>query len=133
MVSDSRGIFFQIPFTREEIECRCGCGTIHHDVEFIKLLTAARWAAGIPFPIASWCRCERHNKKVGGVPTSAHLVGKAADILVGSLESRYKILKSLISVGFCRFGIGENFIHVDLDRSKRQGVIWTYPLGKKLK
>jgi hypothetical protein len=36
------------------------------------------------------------------------------------------ILAALMNAGFSRFGIGHNFIHVDLDEDKTQGVIWTY-------
>ena len=31
-----------------------------------------------------------------------------------------------MEAGFSRFGIGHNFIHVDIDEDKIQGVIWTY-------
>lgn len=132
MQDDDRGLLMQIPFKKKEIMCRCGCETIILDLEFIKKLTAARWIAGIPFGISSWCRCEKHNREVGGTPTSSHLIGKAADIRTNSVEHRYRILKALMAAGFNRFGIGETFIHVDLDRSKRQNVIWKYPNTKKI-
>jgi len=32
----------------------------------------------------------------------------------------------LLEVGFTRIGIGNTFIHVDIDKDKSQNVIWTY-------
>jgi hypothetical protein len=62
---------------------------------------------------------------VGGVANSSHLVGKAADIAVGSGAERYIILNALIQAGFRRIGVAKTFIHCDNDESKPNSV-WTY-------
>ncbi len=59
-------------------------------------------------------------------PTSSHIKGLAADILVKNSRERAVILAALMNAGFSRFGIGHNYLHVDLDEEKKQGVIWTY-------
>ena len=35
-------------------------------------------------------------------------------------------MKSLMKVGFNRIGVGNTFIHVDIDPEKPIDVIWTY-------
>ena len=41
---------------------------------------------GLPLYISSGYRCDELNKKVGGVKTSQHTKGQAADIQLGSVE-----------------------------------------------
>jgi len=112
-------------FSKKELECPC-CGKCEMDDNFLLMLDRAREYAGIPFVISSGFRCEKHNREVGGSPTSSHLKGKAVDIVADNSRRRYIILKALMKVGFTRIGIGKNFIHVDNDESKVQGVIWLY-------
>ena len=98
---------------------------INMDNAFLQMLDDARGIAGIPFKITSGYRSAEHNQKVGGVKNSSHLVGKAADIGVGSGNERYIILDALIKAGFCRMGIAKTFIHCDNDETKSNSV-WTY-------
>jgi len=90
------------------------------------MLDTARDIAGITFNINSGFRCPRHNKEVGGSPTSSHLKGLAADIKADTSRKRYLVVKALIQTGFNRIGIGKNFIHVDLDLDKTDNLMWTY-------
>ena len=94
--------------------------------KFLKMLDEARELAGVPFKINSGYRSVAHNKKVGGLENSSHLIGVAADISCDTSSKRYRILASLIAVGFTRVGIAETFIHVDNDATKTPGVAWTY-------
>ena len=93
---------------------------------FLTKLQTARTLAGYPFSINSGYRTEAHNKRVGGSRNSSHLKGLACDISCKNSNERSLILVSLLAAGFTRIGIGTNFIHVDLDLSKSQNVIWTY-------
>lgn len=95
------------------------------DINFLYKLEHARELAAIPFKITSGYRTADHNKSVGGVPNSSHLIGVAADIAVGSGNERYIILNALIRAGFSRIGVAKNFIHCDTDISKPNSV-WTY-------
>ena len=54
------------------------------------------------------------------------MYGLAVDISCNSSRDRSIILTALIDSGFTRIGIGKTFIHVDLDKSKSQNVIWMY-------
>ena len=96
------------------------------DVDFLAKLDEAREYAGIPFVINSAYRSPEHNAKVGGKPTSSHLKGLAVDIKAKDSTTRGLILDALRVVGFTRIGIGNTFIHVDLDTEKAQNKTWLY-------
>ena len=68
-------------FSPVEFRCKCGCGTGMEkmDADLLQMLDEARDLAGIPFPLSSAYRCPKHNKAVGGVPTSAHTRGLKPD------------------------------------------------------
>lgn len=94
--------------------------------EFLERLDLARDIAGFPFIINSGFRSIAHNKKVGGVKNSSHLLGWAADLHCGSGKRRFLMIEALLDAGFTRLGIGDTFIHVDCDPNKTQMTIWTY-------
>lgn len=96
------------------------------DVNFLNKLTEARKIAAIGFKITSGYRTPSHNEKVGGVPSSSHTLGHAADIFAPTSRQKYIIINSLLQAGFNRIGVAKNFIHVDDDPSKNEDVIWTY-------
>lgn len=96
------------------------------DPAFVEMLEQARVQSGIPFVITSGCRTPTYNRAIGGKPNSAHLRGLAADISVQSDQSRYILVRRLLSVGFERIGIGSNFVHVDCDDSLPAPRMWTY-------
>ena len=96
------------------------------DEQFLIKLDAARHLAEIPFKINSGYRTPQRNRKVKGKANSSHLKGLACDIKCTDSKARFKIVESLILVGFNRIGISETFIHVDDDKMKVQEVIWTY-------
>lgn len=109
----------------KDLACKC-CGVVKINEVFKANLEAAQTFAKIPFKFSSGYRCEDHNKKEGGSPTSSHLKGLAADIKVENSRQRYRILFGLIMAGFTRVGIGRGFVHVDQDQDKDQEVGWTY-------
>ena len=112
-------------FSRWEFECSCGCGYSQVQVEFVKRLQKVRENFG-PMTINSGCRCGSYNRSVGGSPLSAHVPGLAVDILCSNSLSRFNLLRGLLAEGFQRIGIGREFIHVDMDISKPQFLIWLY-------
>ena len=111
-------------FKLDEFRCKCGCGGLKISNRSAKKLDNARAIAGIPFIILSAYRCEEHNNKVSQVEMSAHRTGHAYDIKATNSRDRCKILISLITAGFNRFGLYSNFIHVDDDPSKPKDVMW---------
>ena len=96
----------------------------------VRRLELIRQIIGKTIVIASGCRCPAYNKKVGGVPDSAHLKGKAADVYVPNSRFRFSFLNWAFSY-FRRIGVGQDFIHVDIDDEKPINVCWTYPIKAK--
>ena len=99
------------------------------DKVFLKLLDQARDRAGVPFKILSGYRTIEHNLYVGGRVGSSHLFGLAADIyLPNNSRERFLIINALLEVGLNRIGINfkGKFVHVDMDRSKDENVLWAY-------
>jgi len=96
--------------------------------EFLERLDLARDIAGFPFIVNSGFRSIAHNKKVGGVKNSSHLLGWAADLHCGSGKRRFLMIEALLDAGFTRLGISGkgSFIHVDCDPEKSPMTIWTY-------
>ncbi len=79
------------------------------------LLDRARALAGIPFVINSGFRTEAHNRRVGGAANSTHLRGFAADIRCANRANFELVILALVAVGFKRFGVHHNYVHVDND------------------
>lgn len=111
-------------FTEEEFRCPC-CGIIKMDEIFLMKLETLRIKFGAPMPINSGFRCAKHNKEVGGEPSSQHLSGNASDVAIGAMD-RYAFVRLALQTGFKGIGIAKDFVHVD----NRQGdaKLWTYPL-----
>lgn len=104
-------------FTEEEVK---GLDPI-----LVAALDMARGICGFPFKITSGYRPPDHNAAIGGVSDSAHTKGKAADIArPKDDEPLYKMIWALGLVGFKRIEIATKHIHVDVDASKPQYVMW---------
>ncbi len=113
-------------FKREEFACSC-CGKDDIDYELVKKLQTLREIYGSPMAITSGVRCEQFNSKLpGSSKTSSHIAGKAADISVVNSAVRFRLIKLALEMGWKRVGIAGNFIHLDIDESKKQNIIWTY-------
>lgn len=112
-------------FSRWEFECSCGCEYDQMQARIVERLQRVRENFG-PLIIHSGCRCEVHNHRVGGSPFSSHLRGLAADIRCANSFSRFHLIRSLLAEGFQRIGLGQDFIHVDMDRTKTQSLVWLY-------
>ncbi len=115
----------KINFVEQEFACPC-CGQVDMHPEFVLRLNKARVLAGMPFIVTSGYRCLEYNAEVGGISSSAHTRGYAADIECNGSRSRAKIVKACIGVGFDRIGIAKKFIHVDVDPDKPEMVYWVY-------
>lgn len=114
-------------FTYEEFDSPDiqGSGQMMCDT-IIEMLDTVREEYGKPIRISSGYRTTEYNNKLrGAVANSSHLKGLAVDIHIKNSKERYELLFILMKY-FHRIGIGKNFIHVDIDDSKVQGVIWTY-------
>lgn len=89
-----------------------------------RMLDQMRDIAEIPIFITCGLRTVEENKRVGGVPDSAHLKGLAADLRCHDSASRYKLIWAALKVGFKRIEVATGHLHVDIDNSKSQNVMF---------
>ena len=120
-------------FKLEEFRCKVNgkpcphCnGSVIVVPTLIEVLETIREYAGIPVQITSGYRCAAHNAEVGGKPNSAHLTGEAADFFVSGNKDRFKFIEAIAFYGPTRYGIGSDFIHVDVSATLPQEVAWGY-------
>ena len=102
-----------------------------------EVLQPIRNKYGRAITITSGYRCQALNKAVGGVTTSQHLLGQAADIKCTATTKAvlFNIIKDMINKGEIKVGqlIWEygtkkepNWIHVSLPYSKTNQIIYLY-------
>jgi uncharacterized protein YcbK (DUF882 family) len=102
-------------FSVEEMQCH-DCGVCKVTGELLDALEQLRALGPEPIDVNDGYRCPQHNADVGGVNSSQHELGTAADIrIVGlSLQQMYDRAKTVPA--FAAGGIGVydgGFIHVD--------------------
>lgn len=103
-------------FDSKEFACP-DCGRMRLDPRLIPALQQLRNLGPEPIIVDDGYRCPEHNKEVGGVVDSQHILGKAADIRIQglTLQQMYDRAKSVEA--FYQAGIGVydgGFIHVDV-------------------
>lgn len=75
---------------------------------------------------SSGYRCKTCNAAGGGAKNSAHLRGKAVDILADTSGERFWLVFNAIRLNFKRIGVGRNIVHLDVDYDIPQHVLWLY-------
>ena len=108
-----------------EFECHCGCrmpdsarANIVALVE--QVLDPARERYGKPVCVNSGYRCPKHNKTVGGVSSSQHLRGEAADVapVQGSRFTVQDLAKAIVANGkWDQLILYPTFVHVSYKRN----------------
>jgi len=119
-------------FTKREFKSKDG-SAMPDDVlanikELASNLQVLRDFLGEPIRINSAYRSPAHNKAIGGVKNSQHILGRAADIKVRDIETKdlYLIIESLIIDGKMKdggLGLYDTFVHYDIRGSKAR---WDY-------
>ena len=99
-------------FERVEFACKCGCGFDTADFELVRALDYLRNHFDARVTITSGCRCEKHNRAVGGSRNSQHLAGRAADIVVDGIPPEL-VAELAEQIEFGGIGRYEKFTHVD--------------------
>ena len=73
-------------FNKREFDCKCGCempSSVFYEIEELaNELQTIRDRFNAPIQINSAYRCPSHNKAIGGVSNSQHVLGKASDIVI---------------------------------------------------
>ena len=121
-------------FSKLEVQCPCGCGANKISSVLIEKLQKVRNIIGRPIIITSGVRCEFYNTSVKASMNSSHIpddygIGHAVDIACLNSKDRYE-LAEVAQKFFKRIDISKGsyggFIHLDVDRSKIQEVMWLY-------
>lgn len=101
-----------------------GDGCEYMNTQFLLSINFIGSKLGHKLKINSGYRTAKHNSIVGGVKTSSYRKGLAVDIAIKTSNERYIIILYALQRGISRIGIYRNFIHLDIDGSKPQKVIW---------
>ena len=100
-------------FLLSEFACKDGSKTVIVDYELVEKLQRLRDKVGKPVVITSGYRTAAYNKRCGGISTSHHLTGKAADIKVSGMTPLQVALEA-DKIGFKGIGVYPTFTHVDI-------------------
>ncbi len=123
-----------IYFKPSETACKCkyeDCEAPRMDRTFMRLLNKFRERLGVPCSISSGLRCRKHNAAEGGSKNSAHLYGRAVDILTFTWD-KATVLKAIdiaIEEGFQGIGAGNGILHLDTMHAYR--IRWDYDVKGK--
>ena len=82
------------------------------------ILQPLRDAWGAPLIINSGYRCLKLNEAVGGVPTSQHVMGQAADVGCSDPLALARLVKEL-GLDFDQMGVYPTFLHISYDKDGR--------------
>ena len=121
-------------FSKLEVQCPCSCGSNNISPALIKKLQKVRDIIGRSIIITSGVRCEFYNASIMASLNSSYIpdeygIAKAVDIACLNSKDRYELVE-VAQKFFKRIGISGGsyggFIHLDVDRSKVQEVMWLY-------
>lgn len=112
-------------FSKYEFACKCGCGFDDINFNVVLICQSIRDFLNVPIHINSGCRCEKHNKSVGGVQNSYHSLGLAADLSCPlGANAIFEAAKNLFRQGkiptlrYCILYKNKNFVHIDCGKHR---------------
>ena len=120
-------------FTKEELQCKCGCEQAPMDKNFLERLDGLRWMYNSPIVLSSAYRCPEYNAKVSGTgKTGPHTTGKAVDIRCSG-QAAHRILALAAQLNFSGIGVSQKgdhnsrFIHIDdIEDENKRPWAWSY-------
>ena len=79
----------------------------------------------VPIHINSGYRCLKLNAAIGGVPSSQHVMGQAADIVVEG-KKPIEIAKMIVEMGlpYDQIGLYDTFVHVSVSSRQRNQIFY---------
>lgn len=103
-----------------------GCSLEQLNSRLVDTAILAQRMCGHPFHINCAYRSKEYDISKGRSGNSAHCKGFALDIATPDSHTRYLVLVGCVLAGFRRIGVGKRFLHVDLDDSKPNPIIFDY-------
>lgn len=107
-------------FSSSEFSCK-DCGKCRLSGRLITALELLRALGPEPIKVHDGYRCPEHNRDMGGVSKSQHILGAAADIEIVGLTLQQQYDRACRVPDFRDGGVGVydgNFIHVDVRTTK---------------
>ena len=119
MLNDTNNIKIAKNFNLSEFSCPC-CNLVMLHPKLLVKLIELRKILERPVYINSGYRCSSYNRKVGGILSSYHCIGLAADIKVKDINL-IELLEICENIDFAGIGFYEkkNFLHLDVRPTKR--------------
>lgn len=79
----------------------------------------------VPIHINSGYRCLKLNAAIGGVPSSQHVMGQAADIIVEG-KKPIEVAKMIVEMGlpYDQIGLYDTFVHVSVSSRQRNHIFY---------
>ena len=114
-------------FNKAEFDCKCGCEmpkeVLINIQKLANQLQILRNKVGVSVKINSAYRCIKHNKSIGGVSNSQHVLGKASDVVISGFKASktFDLISDLINDGdMLQGGLGayNSFTHYDTRKTK---------------
>lgn len=114
-------------FNKSEFDCSCGCEmpkeVLINVQKLANQLQMLRDKVEVSIKINSSYRCPKHNKAIGGVLNSQHILGKAADVVISGFKASktFDLISELIDKGdMLQGGLGSynTFTHYDIRKTK---------------
>ena len=114
-------------FNKAEFDCKCGCEmpkeVLINIQKLANQLQILRNKVGVSVKINSAYRCIKHNKSIGGVSNSQHVLGKASDVVINGFKASktFDSISELINDGdMLQGGLGayNSFTHYDIRKTK---------------
>lgn len=92
-------------FKKSDFACKDGCGLNNIDLRVVYVLERIRNHFNAPIIVTSGSRCAKHNREVGGVQGSRHVLGKAIDFYVKgvSIDKVMAYTRQLVKEGVLRY------------------------------
>lgn len=102
-------------FSKDEMQCKCGCGLLP-PAEFMDKLQALRTIYAAPMAVTSGARCQAYNKKVSETGDDGPHTKGAVDIRVAYQEAAL-LVRTALAMGVTGLGVSQKgasrFIHLD--------------------
>lgn len=119
-------------FDFKEFRCKCGgryknCRRIWVDRRLIVAMEKLRrthYRSGMV--VISGCRCQGHNKAVGGASSSQHTRGTACDITPVATLPRVRALRVFSGLGYARSNNRVCHVDVRYGGSRSNPAVWEY-------
>lgn len=106
--------------------CTPKCDVSELSPVLVEQLILLQKYVGFQLTITSAYRSQAYERSKGRKGTSSHCRRLAVDVSARDSHTRYKIVVGASLAGIPRIGIGETFVHLDIDETKPHPIIFTY-------